>query len=98
MGYSVFHANLLAIPGYILFALNILIWGTALAAHAACTSFRGLLIARLVLGLCEGAITAGFLIVSAMFYTRREQTVRVGWWCESCSFFFSFLFFSFFVD
>lgn len=32
--------------------------------------------------MCEGAITAGFLIVTSMFYTRQEQTVRVGYWCE----------------
>lgn len=32
--------------------------------------------------MCEGSITAGFMIVSSMFYTRNEQTLRVGYWCE----------------
>lgn len=49
--------------------------------HAACTNFAGLFVVRLILGMCEGAITAGFMIVSSMFYTRNEQTVRVGYWC-----------------
>lgn len=35
-----------------------------------------------VLGMCEGAITAGFLIVTSMFWTHAEQSVRVGYWCE----------------
>jgi MFS family permease len=63
-------------------SLNILIWGVALCSHAACKNFAGLFACRLILGICEGSITAGFLIVSSMFYTRREQTVRVGYWCE----------------
>jgi ACS family allantoate permease-like MFS transporter len=50
-------------------------------SHAACTSFGGLFAVRFVLGVCEGSITAGFMIVSGMFYTRKEQTYRVGWWC-----------------
>jgi len=49
--------------------------------HAACKNFAGLFVVRLILGMCEGSITAGFLIVSSMFYTRTEQTLRVGYWC-----------------
>ncbi|KAJ3809061.1 MFS general substrate transporter [Lentinula aff. lateritia] len=48
--------------------------------HAACKSFGGLFAARFILGICEGSITAGFMIVSSMFYTRKEQTLRVGYW------------------
>jgi MFS family permease len=61
-------------------SLNILIWGVALCCHAACKNFAGLFAVRLVLGICEGSITAGFMIVSSMFYTRREYTARVGYW------------------
>ena len=73
----------------LLSSFNILIWAIALCSHAACKNFAGLFVVRLVLGMCEGSITAGFLIVSAMFYTRNEQTRRVGYWCKS-------LFFTFF--
>lgn len=38
---------------------------------------------RFILGICEGAITPGFMIVTAMFYTRAEQQRRVGYWCMS---------------
>ncbi|EIW80168.1 MFS general substrate transporter [Coniophora puteana RWD-64-598 SS2] len=61
-------------------SLNIFVWSIALACHAACTNFAGLLVVRLLLGVCEGSITAGFMIVSSMFYTRNEQTLRVGYW------------------
>ena len=64
-------------------SINILTWGIALCSHAACKNFGGLFAVRLILGMCEGSITAGFLIVSSMFYTRNEQTLRVGYWCES---------------
>ncbi|OJT11345.1 hypothetical protein TRAPUB_12145 [Trametes pubescens] len=61
-------------------SINIFVWGVALCSHAACKSFGGLFAVRLILGMCEGSITAGFMIVSSMFYTRREQTLRVGYW------------------
>ncbi|EPQ50298.1 MFS general substrate transporter [Gloeophyllum trabeum ATCC 11539] len=61
-------------------SINILIWGTVLCLHAACKNFGGLFAVRFILGACEGAITAGFMIVSSMFYTRTEQTLRVGYW------------------
>ncbi|KAF8212762.1 MFS general substrate transporter [Mycena galopus ATCC 62051] len=61
-------------------SINIFIWSVALCSHAACKSFGGLFAVRLILGMCEGSITAGFMIVSSMFYTRTEQTLRVGYW------------------
>ncbi|KAH8111692.1 MFS general substrate transporter [Phellopilus nigrolimitatus] len=61
-------------------SINIFIWGVALCSHAACHSFGSLFAVRFILGICEGSITAGFMIVSGMFYTRKEQTLRVGYW------------------
>ncbi|KAF9239490.1 MFS general substrate transporter [Melanogaster broomeanus] len=61
-------------------SINIFVWSIALSCHAACKNFAGLFVVRLILGMCEGSVTAGFMIVSSMFYTRNEQTVRVGYW------------------
>ncbi|KAK0196739.1 major facilitator superfamily domain-containing protein [Armillaria mellea] len=61
-------------------SINILIWSIALTCHAACSSFGGLFALRFILGVCEGAITPGFMIVTSMFYTREEQTQRTGYW------------------
>ena len=59
---------------------NIFIWATVLCCHAACHDFAGLFVCRLLLGVCEGSITAGFLIITSMFYTHEEGTQRVGYW------------------
>ena len=67
------------------YSANIFVWAVALCCHAACTNFAGLFVVRLILGMCEGSITAGFMIVSSMFYTRTEQTLRVGYWCKPSS-------------
>ncbi|CCM02234.1 uncharacterized protein FIBRA_04314 [Fibroporia radiculosa] len=61
-------------------SVNILIWSIALLCHAAAKSFGALFACRVFLGICEGAITPGFMIVTSMFYTRQEQTLRVGYW------------------
>lgn len=61
-------------------SINIFVWGIALCCHAACKNFGGLMACRFILGMCEGSITAGFMIVTSMFYTRKEQTIRVGYW------------------
>ncbi|KAK0190411.1 major facilitator superfamily domain-containing protein [Armillaria mellea] len=61
-------------------SFNIVAWAIALCMHAACKNFAGLFVVRLILGICEGSITAGFMIVTSMFYTRTEQTLRVGYW------------------
>lgn len=61
-------------------SVNIFVWAVALLAHAACKSFGALFAVRFILGICEGAITPGFMIVTSMFYTQAEQTRRVGYW------------------
>ncbi|TFK54719.1 MFS general substrate transporter [Heliocybe sulcata] len=61
-------------------SINIFIWAIALLSHAACTSFGGLFACRFIMGMAEGAITPGFMIVTSMFYTRKEQTQRTGYW------------------
>ncbi|CAE6462461.1 unnamed protein product [Rhizoctonia solani] len=61
-------------------SINITCWGIALTFHAACKSFGGLMACRIILGICEGSITAGFMITTSMFYTRSEQSLRVGYW------------------
>ncbi|KAJ6550314.1 MFS general substrate transporter [Mycena capillaripes] len=62
-------------------SINVFVWAVALCSHAACKNFTQLMVVRIFLGICEGSITAGyFLIVTYMFYTRKEQTLRVGYW------------------
>ena len=79
VGYMCFHGALLIL--YVS-SLNIFIWGVTLCCHAACKNFAGLFAARFVLGICEGSFMPGFMIVNSMFYTRSENTSRVGYCCE----------------
>jgi MFS family permease len=67
---------------HLVISINIFVWGIALACMAACRNFIDLFILRFILGMCEGSITAGFMIVNSMFYTRSEQTTRLGYWCK----------------
>ena len=62
-------------------SFNIFVWAVALLCHAAAKTFGQFFACRAFLGICEGAITPGFLLVTAMFYTRKEQSQRVGYWC-----------------
>lgn len=62
-------------------SMNNFIWSAALRLHATCTNFGGLLVVRAVLSMCEGAVTAGFMIITSMFYKRTEQMSHAGWWC-----------------
>ncbi|OJA12546.1 hypothetical protein AZE42_08141 [Rhizopogon vesiculosus] len=61
-------------------SINIFLWAVVLLCHAACKSFGALFAVRFLLGMCEGAITPGFMIVTSMFYTNAEKTRRVGYW------------------
>ncbi|KAL1405623.1 hypothetical protein Q8F55_009262 [Vanrija albida] len=61
-------------------SLNIFIWSIMLFAQAGCHNFAGLFVCRLFLGVCEGSITAGYLIITSMFYTHEEAARRVGYW------------------
>lgn len=67
---------------YRLDSINIFFWAIALLCHAAATSFNGLFACRVLLGICEAAITPGFMLVTSMFYTRQEQSQRTGYWCK----------------
>lgn len=58
-------------------SINIFFWAIALLCHAACTSFGGLFAARFVLGICEGAITPGFMIVYAISLHTHILTAEV---------------------
>ncbi|CAE6454414.1 unnamed protein product [Rhizoctonia solani] len=61
-------------------SLNVFIWGIAMVSQSMRLPFSSLLACRFILGVCEGSITSGFLMVTSMFYTKNEQSSRVGYW------------------
>ncbi|CAE6355636.1 unnamed protein product [Rhizoctonia solani] len=60
--------------------ISLNIWGIAMVLQSLRLPYVGLLACRFVLGVCEGSITSGFLMVTSMFYTKSEQSSRVGYW------------------
>jgi hypothetical protein len=63
-------------------SLNIILWGSVLACHAAATNFPGILALRTLLGIFEAVCQPSFLILSSMWYRREEQAETVTY----CSF------------
>lgn len=48
--------------------------------QAACNSFRTLAVLRALAGAAEACSDPGFMLITSMWYTRREQPVRLGLW------------------
>lgn len=59
---------------------NIFMWGALLMIQAACTSFAGLLVVRFFGGAFESVADPSYMLITAMWYTRREQPIRIGAW------------------
>lgn len=60
--------------------VNIILWGTILALHAACKNFAGLVAVRTLLGIFEAACQPTFVLLSSMWYKREEQAATVTYW------------------
>ncbi|KAL9619260.1 MAG: hypothetical protein Q9160_006112 [Pyrenula sp. 1 TL-2023] len=60
--------------------INIMLWGTILACHAAATNFAGLVALRTLLGIFEACCQPSFVLLSSIWYKRSEQTDRVSYW------------------
>ncbi|KAK7962878.1 major facilitator superfamily domain-containing protein [Apiospora aurea] len=61
-------------------SFSIVAWSIVLACHAACRSFAGLVVCRTLLGIFESACQPAFVVLSAMWYRREEQSARVTYW------------------
>lgn len=57
-----------------------MLWGAILACFAAVSSFGGAVAVRFFLGATEAAVTPGFALITSQWYTKSEQSMRVGVW------------------
>ncbi|KAJ6111359.1 hypothetical protein N7523_007420 [Penicillium sp. IBT 18751x] len=60
--------------------INICLWGTVLAMHAACHNFEGLVTVRTLLGIFEACCQPIFVLLSSIWYKREEQAATVTYW------------------
>lgn len=58
----------------------ITIWGVILTCHSACKTYTSLMIVRTLLGLFESSSAVGCIAISGMYYTKAEQSARIGFW------------------
>ncbi|UZJ54893.1 hypothetical protein CBS101457_004213 [Exobasidium rhododendri] len=88
---SIFYLGYLAaspVHGYFLqkcnltyyLSANIFLWGVTLTLHAAAFNYAGLVACRLFLGIFEGALTPGFILITGRFYKSSEQVARTSIW------------------
>ncbi|CAK7204676.1 hypothetical protein SEUCBS139899_007435 [Sporothrix eucalyptigena] len=61
-------------------AANIFLWGLTIAMTCFGNSFGVLMVLRILLGIFESVSQPAFLLLSAMWYTRKEQAVIVSFW------------------
>jgi MFS family permease len=68
------------VPPRTLMAVTVLCWGIATACLGASKSFGALLACRFLLGLFEAACLPLFTMITATWYRRSEQPLRVALW------------------
>ncbi|KAH9884074.1 MFS transporter [Xylariomycetidae sp. FL2044] len=61
-------------------SVMVVLWGAVLCFSAFVHNFGGVLATRFFLGAGEGSITAGFVLITAQWYTFSEQPFRTGIW------------------
>lgn len=62
--------------------INIILWGSILACHAAAKNFQGLVTLRTLLGAFEACCQPIFIMLSSMWYRREEQAATVAYWYD----------------
>ncbi|KAK0195047.1 major facilitator superfamily domain-containing protein [Armillaria mellea] len=65
----------------------IFLWGVICMLTVVVTSYPGLVIQRIFLGMVESAVSPGFLAITALWYTKQEQTARLGIWYSATGIF-----------
>lgn len=71
------------VPVRILMPCLVFGWGVAAVGLACSKSYGPLLACRFLLGLFEASCLPLFAMVTATWYRRQEQPLRVAMWCES---------------
>ena len=60
--------------------VNIFLWGFFLIFQGAVQNFAGLMALRFLAGAAEACSDPSFMLITCMWYTRKEQPVKIGLW------------------
>ncbi|KAG0651083.1 putative transporter [Hyphodiscus hymeniophilus] len=66
--------------------INVFIWGVLLMLQVTTSSFASLAVLRTLGGAVESCADPAFMLITSMWYTRREQPLRVGLWYSANGF------------
>ncbi|KAL7904995.1 major facilitator superfamily domain-containing protein [Trichoderma velutinum] len=61
--------------------INVILWGLCLALNSVCKTYASLVALRVLLGIFEACVSPSMIIISCMWYKRREQPLRIGFFC-----------------
>jgi MFS family permease len=61
-------------------AISVFLWSIIVMATAACTSYAGLMVNRLFLGVTEACVAPVFTVYITFWWTRRQQPLRSSLW------------------
>ncbi|KAM0746532.1 MFS general substrate transporter [Meredithblackwellia eburnea MCA 4105] len=62
----------------------VVVWGAVYLCGAACHNYQGIFVQRFFLGVFEAGVTPCFMLLTANFYTKREQASRTAIWYSAC--------------
>lgn len=68
------------VPARTLMTFLVFAWGCSAACMAAATNYQGIYVTRFLLGLFEAGCLPLFSIITAQWYRRSEQPLRVACW------------------
>ncbi|KAK3305108.1 major facilitator superfamily domain-containing protein [Chaetomium strumarium] len=60
--------------------INIFLWGALLILQAVAPSFAALAVLRALGGAAEACADPAFILITSIWYTRKEQPVKIGLW------------------
>ncbi|PAV17565.1 MFS general substrate transporter [Pyrrhoderma noxium] len=69
----------------ILMPTILILWGLVTALQGLLSSYKGLIAARLILGLLEGPMVPSIILYLSMIYTRRELSFRISLFASAAS-------------
>ncbi|OQV04845.1 hypothetical protein CLAIMM_09667 isoform 2 [Cladophialophora immunda] len=75
---AVFLAQKLPVGKYL--ASTVITWGAVVMLTVCCKSYQGLLVQRFFLGISECSIAPAFVIITAMWWKKNEQPLRMAMW------------------
>ncbi|BGP49813.1 hypothetical protein JCM10450v2_005718 [Rhodotorula kratochvilovae] len=68
----------------------IFLWGITALLTIVCTSYEGLVVQRVFLGVLESSISPGFVLITSQWYKKSEQAARLGIWYSATGIFSAF--------